>query len=112
MASPDVPAHHALCVTVTSCGNYGLVGTRGGVVYLYNMQSGEARGAYPSTRSAVSRPHESVTLDGSKKARPGSVWAAFNAIVGETVSRRKKEGVGGSSSSSRLSGAVVGAVVV
>lgn len=111
MASPDVPAHHALCVTVTSCGNYGLVGTRGGVVYLYNMQSGEARGAYPSTRSAVSRPHESVTLDGSKKARPGSVWAAFNAIVGETVSRRKKGGVGGRCWS-RLSGAVVGAVVV
>lgn len=33
----------------SGCGNYGLVGTRGGHVFRYNMQSGQARGSYPQS---------------------------------------------------------------
>jgi U3 small nucleolar RNA-associated protein 21 len=40
MMSPDAPEHQALCVSLSSCGHFALVGTRGGVVYKYNMQSG------------------------------------------------------------------------
>lgn len=85
LGSVDVPQHHATCVSVSNCGNYGLVGTRGGVVYIYNMQSGEPRGAFPKHHTAVSKPHESVTLNDGKRARPGSVWSAFKAIVGQPV---------------------------
>ena len=33
----------------SGCGNYGLVGTRGGHVFRYNMQSGQPRGSYPQS---------------------------------------------------------------
>ncbi|GBG32733.1 WD repeat-containing protein 36 [Hondaea fermentalgiana] len=40
-----IPA--ALCVAISSCGNFGLVGTADGLVFRYNMQSGLPRGSYP-----------------------------------------------------------------
>lgn len=81
MMSPEAPEREAVCVAVTACGNYGLVGTRGGVVFAYNMQSGEPRGAFPRTRATPSKPHESMLLERGK-ARPGSVWAATKAVLG------------------------------
>ena len=80
MMTPEIPERQALCVAVTSCGNYGLVGTRGGIVYIYNMQSGAARGAFPKTKANHDKPHESMLLE-SKKARPGSVWAAYDSVM-------------------------------
>jgi len=38
---------HATSVSMSTCGNYALVGTKGGVIYRYNVQSGMARGTYP-----------------------------------------------------------------
>eukprot|EP00605_Chrysophyceae_sp_TOSAG23-4_P002689 GSChrysophyteH1.ASY1.ANO1.2966.1 assembled CDS len=32
--------HHSTAVTVTPCGNFALIGSRGGVIYKYNLQSG------------------------------------------------------------------------
>ncbi|GMF40092.1 unnamed protein product [Phytophthora fragariaefolia] len=37
----------ATSVAISSCGNYALVGSLGGCVFCYNMQSGEARGSFP-----------------------------------------------------------------
>mmetsp|Transcript_16268 Transcript_16268/g.31518 ORF Transcript_16268/g.31518 Transcript_16268/m.31518 type:complete len:1119 (+) Transcript_16268:178-3534(+) len=42
----------ALCVAISSCGNYGLVGTAEGLVFKYNMQSGLPRGSYPKPSAA------------------------------------------------------------
>ena len=38
---------HATSVTLSICGNFALVGTRGGLIYKYNVQSGLPRGSYP-----------------------------------------------------------------
>jgi U3 small nucleolar RNA-associated protein 21 len=45
-SQPPVSAH-ATSVVISTCGNYALVGTRGGIIYKYNVQSGIARGCYP-----------------------------------------------------------------
>jgi U3 small nucleolar RNA-associated protein 21 len=38
---------HATSVAVSSCGNFAVVGTKGGVIYKYNIQSGMPRGSFP-----------------------------------------------------------------
>lgn len=38
---------HATSLSMSTCGNYALVGTMGGVIYKYNVQSGMTRGTYP-----------------------------------------------------------------
>jgi len=38
---------HATSLSMSTCGNFALVGTKGGVIYKYNVQSGMTRGAYP-----------------------------------------------------------------
>lgn len=48
--SPPVTAH-ATSITISSCGNFAVVGTKGGIVYKYNVQSGNTRGSYPSSES-------------------------------------------------------------
>lgn len=40
-------AAHATSVAVSSCGNFAVVGTKGGVIYKYNIQSGMPRGSFP-----------------------------------------------------------------
>jgi len=44
---PPPESCHATCVAISSCGNFALVGTRGGCVYKYNVESGIPRGEYP-----------------------------------------------------------------
>eukprot|EP00592_Proboscia_alata_P003832 CAMPEP_0194370760 /NCGR_PEP_ID=MMETSP0174-20130528/19102_1 /TAXON_ID=216777 /ORGANISM="Proboscia alata, Strain PI-D3" /LENGTH=1215 /DNA_ID=CAMNT_0039148423 /DNA_START=37 /DNA_END=3681 /DNA_ORIENTATION=+ len=44
---PPPPSTHATCLVITRCGNFCLVGTKGGVIYKYNVQSGIPRGCYP-----------------------------------------------------------------
>jgi len=38
---------HATSVAMSSCGNFAVVGTAGGVIYKYNIQSGMPRGSFP-----------------------------------------------------------------
>ncbi len=54
MYSPD-RANHSTAVCLTACGNYALVGARNGLIYRYNLQSGQSRGSYPNdaTRSSA-----------------------------------------------------------
>eukprot|EP00606_Chrysophyceae_sp_TOSAG23-5_P000671 GSChrysophyteH2.ASY1.ANO1.1331.1 assembled CDS len=49
--------HHSTAVTVTPCGNFALVGSRGGVIYRYNLQSGLPRGSFPKdeAKSAIKK---------------------------------------------------------
>jgi U3 small nucleolar RNA-associated protein 21 len=47
------PECHATAVAISSCGNMVLVGTRGGTIYKYNIQSGLPRGTYPAVKEAL-----------------------------------------------------------
>jgi U3 small nucleolar RNA-associated protein 21 len=38
---------HATAVAISACGNFALIGTKGGTIYRYNVQSGLARGSFP-----------------------------------------------------------------
>jgi U3 small nucleolar RNA-associated protein 21 len=38
---------HATAVAMSSCGNFAVVGTKGGAIYKYNIQSGMPRGSFP-----------------------------------------------------------------
>ena len=44
--APPLEAH-ATAVALSACGSLAVVGTRGGVIYKYNVQSGIPRGSYP-----------------------------------------------------------------
>jgi U3 small nucleolar RNA-associated protein 21 len=47
MKVPPPTRTHATSVAMSACGNFALVGTRGGIIYKYNVQSGNPRGSYP-----------------------------------------------------------------
>ena len=47
MKVPPPPSVHAVSVAMSSCGNFAVVGTMGGIIYKYNVQSGNTRGCYP-----------------------------------------------------------------
>jgi len=47
MKIPPPPRTHATSVAMSACGNFALVGTKGGIIYKYNVQSGHQRGSYP-----------------------------------------------------------------
>jgi U3 small nucleolar RNA-associated protein 21 len=48
MKKPPPETTHATSVAISTCGNYALVGTKGGTIFKYNVQSGNARGSYPA----------------------------------------------------------------
>lgn len=54
MAIPPPRGEHATSVALSSCGNFCVVGTRGGTIYKYNVQSGTPRGSYPSSSTTTS----------------------------------------------------------
>jgi U3 small nucleolar RNA-associated protein 21 len=61
---------HATAVALSPCGNFCVVGTRGGALYKYNLQSGLPRGAFP--QCAVDDATQSVI---AKKALiPGNIY--------------------------------------
>ena len=51
MKKPPPTETHATAVTISACGSFALIGTKGGIIYKYNVQSGIARGSFP--RSAA-----------------------------------------------------------
>jgi len=50
MKKPPPVTTHATSVALSSCGNFALVGTKGGIIYKYNIQSGNERGSFPSNQ--------------------------------------------------------------
>jgi U3 small nucleolar RNA-associated protein 21 len=59
MKVPPPTRTHATSVAMSACGNFAIVGTRGGIIYKYNVQSGVARGSYP--RNATDEKEEAKT---------------------------------------------------
>jgi U3 small nucleolar RNA-associated protein 21 len=59
---PPPASTHATSVTVSACGNFCLVGSKGGKIYKYNVQSGKPRGCYP--RQDDDQPKRRKTVAG------------------------------------------------
>ena len=59
MKRPPPADTHATSLTMSACGNFAMVGTRGGVIYRYNVQSGNPRGSYP--RDATEKEEKKQT---------------------------------------------------
>ncbi|KAL4123846.1 hypothetical protein PRIC2_009692 [Phytophthora ramorum] len=55
----------ATSVAISSCGNYALVGSLGGSIFRYNMQSGEARGSFPVAATPKAKIIRSLVLPGT-----------------------------------------------
>lgn len=70
---------HSTSVAVSACGNFCVIGNKGGSIHRYNLQSGLPRGSFP--RSAAS----ALMKEGTKKLRermPGNVLHSHRQIVG------------------------------
>lgn len=76
---PDEPAHHASAVTVSACGNYCVVGNKGGTIHRYNLQSGKPRGSYPTSSAAQGMKS---AVRNKRLATPGNVLNASRSILG------------------------------
>ena len=47
MQPPPPRTSHSTSVTMSACGSFAIVGTKGGAIYKYNVQSGLPRGSFP-----------------------------------------------------------------
>ena len=57
---------HATSVCMSACGHFAIVGTRGGMIYKYNVQSGHTRGSFPrSVDEAVKNKRRKANLPGN-----------------------------------------------
>ncbi|KAL9191150.1 hypothetical protein ACHAXT_000856 [Thalassiosira profunda] len=59
---------HATSLAISACGNFALVGTVGGVVYKYNLQSGLPRGSFPKDATSLTDEEERRRKKGMKVA--------------------------------------------
>ncbi|RLN49062.1 hypothetical protein BBJ28_00013111, partial [Nothophytophthora sp. Chile5] len=55
----------ATSVAISSCSNYALVGSLGGAIFRYNMQSGESRGSFPASATPKPKLIKSLVLPGT-----------------------------------------------
>jgi len=73
MKGAPPPSTHATSVAMSACGNFAVVGTLGGTIYKYNVQSGNARGSYP-------RDAGDDKSCGRRKLQPGDVKRTTKAL--------------------------------
>ncbi|KAF0694285.1 Aste57867_14833 [Aphanomyces stellatus] len=57
--------YKATSVAISACGNFALVGSLGGAIYLYNIQSGEKRGSFPTAATAAPQLIKALTMPGA-----------------------------------------------
>lgn len=67
MKAPPPPSAHAVSVAMSACGNFAVVGTKGGVIYKYNVQSGNTRGSYPRDATAKDEGKGKTLIAGDVK---------------------------------------------
>ena len=85
MQVPPPKTTHATSVTLSSCGNFAIVGTVGGIIYKYNVQSGLARGTFP--KSAATKESR-----GGKQRMAGDVNRTMKALEKKMkISNRKSD---------------------
>jgi U3 small nucleolar RNA-associated protein 21 len=73
MKVPPPPATRATSVALSACGNFALVGTLGGVIYKYNVQSGNPRGSFP-------RNEDDASAKSKKRLMPGDITRTIKAL--------------------------------
>jgi U3 small nucleolar RNA-associated protein 21 len=83
MSGKDNSKNYSTSVSVSSCGNYCVVGTRGGAIYLYNIQSGLPNGTYPTDGSASNSSFLSQQEIRNREASPANVLAVQRAFLKE-----------------------------
>lgn len=88
---------HASSVAISSCGNFAVVGTKGGVIYKYNLQSGMPRGSFPrDATDDVNKNGKNAKLAGNINRttkmleRTLKVHKLTNEEFDETVLRNKE----------------------
>ena len=59
---------NATSLAISACGNFALVGTVGGVIYKYNLQSGMPRGSFPRDATSLTDEEDQRRLKGLKFA--------------------------------------------
>jgi U3 small nucleolar RNA-associated protein 21 len=83
MKQAPPPGTNATSIAISACGNFALVGTKGGTIYRYNIQSGIPRGSYP--RDATDKK------DDSKKFKPiGDVNRTMKALEKKMKNNNRK----------------------
>jgi U3 small nucleolar RNA-associated protein 21 len=70
---------HSTAVVMSPCGNYCAVGSKGGTIHMYNVQSGIPRGAFPKS---LEPSMKAGTLK-MKQAMPGNVFHEMKSFMAE-----------------------------
>ena len=83
------PEFEATCVAVSPDGQFACVGTRGGVVFRYNVESGEARGAFPRHYGEAEDDRGS-RLAGSIKTTERALLKGTKVGTGSEVQREEE----------------------
>ena len=99
MKKPTHWSTHATSVGITACGNFALIGTRGGVIYKYNIQSGMQRGTFPKELTNIQETlklHKPSSLPGSvkttlKKIQPDAHVSANELKAGKRTASLAEE---------------------
>lgn len=72
----------ATSVAISMCGNYALVGSIGGAIFKYNMQSGEKRGSFPTAATPKPKLIRSLILPGTTPIVADDSFTAAHAHDG------------------------------
>jgi U3 small nucleolar RNA-associated protein 21 len=84
----------ATSVGISTCGSFAVVGSIGGAIFKYNMQSGEARGSYPTAATPKAPLIRSLTLPGSQPtivqdtSGPDSHQGPVSGVVVDALNRQ------------------------
>ena len=89
-------AFHATTVAMSACGNFCIVGTKTGKVYVYNAQSGAARGTFPATTASLSSKGQIAKLTKT----PGHVLHEHKAFIWSDKKKKKNNSDGDDTASS------------
>ena len=81
----DPEEYHATCVAMSPCGNYGFAGTKGGVIYRYNVQSGLSRGMLPKYPAFLLEETANKKKKPRAKRPPGSIEVVHKKITGMSL---------------------------
>lgn len=94
---------NASCVTISSCGNFVLVGTFGGKIYKYNIQSGLPRGSYPKNHNSdtdVMKNKNERVIGHVARSIKGMIQAPDSSYLPPNLDKAEQEQQAASSSSS------------
>lgn len=81
----------ATAVAISACGNMGVVGDAAGGIFVYNMQSGMARGSFPSAAEAEAEDPATLALSAPARRAAEVQRRAKEAELAEKAKRAEGE---------------------